>query len=122
MTDQQLKRDMPRRTRWRRLTNLAATAALGLGSLALAGCGDGEEELPPMEEPAGEESSSIGGETSMEQESSMNSEDPVMQQDQAQQDQTMDPESSMDSEAASDESTSSPESSGSQENDDQSGN
>ncbi len=122
MSDQQLNRDMPRRTRRRRLTNLAAIAVLGLGSLALAGCGNGEEELPPMDEPAGEESSSMGGETSMEQESSMNSEDPVMQQDQAQQDQTVDQESSMDSQAASGETTSFPESSGSQEDDDQSAN
>lgn len=120
MSDQQLNRDMPRRTRRRRLTNLAAIALLGLGSLALAGCGDGEEELPPMDEPAGEEFASMGGETSMEQESSMNSEDPVMQQDQTEQ--AMDQESSMDSQAASGETTAFPESSGSQEDDDQSAN
>ncbi|MEQ5801080.1 hypothetical protein [Halomonas sp. H10-9-1] len=100
MTDPQLNRDMPRRRQWRRLTNLAAIAALGLGSLALAGCGDGEEALPPTEEPAGEESTTRGEETSMGQGSSMDSEAPVMQQGRV-----MDPESS-----------------GSQENDDQSGN
>lgn len=33
----------------RRLKAMAAIAALSLGSLALAGCGNGDDELPPME-------------------------------------------------------------------------
>lgn len=36
----------------RRLIALASVAALSLGTLGLAGCGNDEEELPPMEEPA----------------------------------------------------------------------
>ncbi|KAA0010084.1 hypothetical protein F0A17_19590 [Billgrantia pellis] len=34
----------------RRLTVLASAVALALGTLSLAGCGDDEEDLPPVEE------------------------------------------------------------------------
>lgn len=47
-----MSQDPITRRHGRRLNALAAIAALSLGSLALAGCGTGDDELPPMEQPA----------------------------------------------------------------------
>ncbi|CAM3542222.1 hypothetical protein [Halomonas lysinitropha] len=98
--------------RSRRLSTLAMFAALALGSLALAGCGNGEEEMAPMEEPVGEESSAMG------QDPSMDSQDPGMEQSQA-----MDQDPALDQGDASGESDYSMESSSEslEEGDDQSG-
>lgn len=132
MTDHELNRDRPRERLSRRLRTLAAIAALGLGSLALAGCGNGEEELPPTEAPAGEasstmegesstmekESSSMGQETDMEQDTSVESQDPATQQGEV-----LDQETTMDSKAASGDSASAtaPSSDGPEQDDDRSG-
>lgn len=139
MTDHELNRDRPRERRSRRLTTLAAITALGLGSLALAGCGNGEEEVPSTEAPAGEasstmkeesstmeeesstmeaESSSMGQETDMEQDTSVESQDPATQQGQV-----LDQETTMDSKAASGDSASAtaPLSENPEQDDDRSG-
>ncbi len=103
MTHHVVNSDRRAGIRSRRLTTLAAIAALALGSLALAGCDNGEEEMPPMEEPAGEESSTMGQETDMGQDSSLDSQDPAMQQDQAMDEQ----EPALDQEGSSEEAASS---------------
>ena len=64
---------------YRRLSALAAIAALSLGSLALAGCGN-DDEMPPMEEPA--EEAPMGDDPGM-------SDDPGMGQDPAMDDDGM---------------------------------
>ncbi len=81
-------------TRHRRLKALAAIAALSLGTLALAGCGN-DDELPPMEpadppmeEPAHQEpmgdDPAMGDEPAMEDPGMtdpMESQEPMMEED-----------------------------------------
>lgn len=91
MIDPHRNADATPRQRSSRLTTLAAIVGLGLGSLVLTGCGNGEEELPPMEEPAGESSSmdqndGMGQNDGMAQDDAMDSDAPAMEQDD-----TMDP-------------------------------
>ncbi len=118
MTDHELNRDRRLARRSHRPATFAAIAALSLGSLALAGCGNGEEEMPPMEEPAGEESSTMGQETDMGQDPSMDSEDPALQQEQTMDEQEPD----LDQQASSDEAPSAMEQNdGSMEQDDDQG-
>ncbi|WP_416139789.1 hypothetical protein ACM26W_05205 [Halomonas sp. HK25] len=73
--------------RHRRLKALAAIAALSLGSLALAGCGNDDElspmepDDPPMEQPTQE--APMGDEPSMDQDPAMSEEpmDPMENQE-----------------------------------------
>lgn len=67
----------------RRLKAMAAIAALSLGSLALAGCGNGDDELPPME-PADPPMEEPAQQAPMEDE-------PAMGQDPAMNEEPMDP-------------------------------
>lgn len=74
-----------RTPRGRRLKALAAIAALSLGSLALAGCGN-DDEMPPMEEPADPpmeepaEEAPMGDEPAMDEDPGMG-QDPAMDED-----------------------------------------
>ncbi|MGJ7458960.1 hypothetical protein [Halomonas sp. RA08-2] len=108
-----MSEDTQHMPRHRRLKALVAIAALSLGSLALAGCGNNDDELPPMEpedppmdqpvqeapmgdEPAMGDEPGMGDEPAMGDEPGMGDEpamgdEPGMDQDPAMSEEPMDP-------------------------------